>query len=176
MDNIKSLNVPPSTTLNSILTIPLLIFFLGNRCISQIATMKSSIIPIRGVTKRKCCKRSKNVFYDDSRFSDKTDDYNNCLNNIGSGVILQQKKSPIPQLDVIDLEFHYDFDETLHGVQLAKDLDVSHLNPSQAAQLIALIKQYWTIFNDRGTFTPMHSYQCVIDTGNAKLIAVKKIM
>jgi hypothetical protein len=64
----------------------------------------------------------------------------------------------------------------LHGAQLAKDLDVSHLNPSQATQLIALIKKYWTVFDEYGTFTPVRGYQCVIDTGNAKPIAVKKIM
>jgi hypothetical protein len=105
-----------------------------------------------------------------------TNNYDKSLHNIGGGIILQQKKSPVPQLDVVDLDFHYDFDEMLHGAQLDKDLDVSHLEPSHAKQLIAFIKQYWTIFNEHGTFTPMRSYQCLIDTGNAKPIAVKKII
>ncbi len=52
----------------------------------------------------------------------------------------------------------------MHGTQLAKDLDISHLDPSHAAQLIADIKQYWTIFDEHRTFTPLHGYQCVIDT------------
>jgi hypothetical protein len=86
--NIKSLNVPPSTTLNFILTIPLLIFFLSNRCILQIVAMKSSTIPIRVAPKSKCHKWSKNIFYDNRGFPDKTDDYNNCLHNINGGVIL----------------------------------------------------------------------------------------
>jgi hypothetical protein len=64
----------------------------------------------------------------------------------------------------------------LHGTQLAKDLDVSHFDPSHAVQLIALIKQYWTVFDERGTFAPVCSHQYVIDTGNPKPITVKKIM
>jgi hypothetical protein len=74
------------------------------------------------------------------------------------------------------MTFHYDFDEALHGAQLPQDLDTSHLDPSHADQLIALIKWYWSVFDERGTFTPVHGYQCVINTGNAKPIVVKKIM
>ncbi len=86
--NIKSLNVPPSTTLNFILTIPLLIFFLSDRCILQIVAMKSSTIPIWVAPKPKCHMQSKNIFYDNCGFPDKTDDYDNCLHNINGGVIL----------------------------------------------------------------------------------------
>ncbi len=80
------------------------------------------------------------------------------------------------QLDVVDPTIHYDFDDMLHGAQLARDLDISQLYPSHAKQLIVLIKQYWAVFNEHRTFTHVHGYQCVIDTGNAKLIAIKKIM
>jgi hypothetical protein len=52
------------------------------------------------------------------------------------------------------------------------ELDFSHLEPSHAACLTALIKKYWTILN----VTPVHGNQCVIDTGNVKPILVKKIM
>jgi hypothetical protein len=55
-------------------------------------------------------------------------------------------------------------------------LDISHLDPAYAEHIIAMIKWYWSIFDEHGTFTPVHGYQCVIDTGNTKLIAVKKIM
>jgi hypothetical protein len=64
----------------------------------------------------------------------------------------------------------------LHGAQLARDLDNSHLYPCHAEQLIALIKRYWSVFDEHGTFTPVRGYQCVFGTGNAKPIAVKKIM
>jgi hypothetical protein len=98
------------------------------------------------------------MFYDDHGFPDKTNDCsncNNCLHNIDGGVILRQRKSPVPQLDVVGLDFCYDFKEALHGAQLAKDLDISHLDPSHANQLIALIKGYWTVLDENGTFTPV---------------------
>ena len=40
----------------------------------------------------------------------------------------------------------------------------------------ALIIKYWSVFDECGIFIPVHNYECVIDTGNASLIAVKKIM
>ncbi len=64
----------------------------------------------------------------------------------------------------------------MHGAQLAKDLYISHLDPTHAEQLISLIKGYWSILEEHGTFKPVRGYQCVIDTGNAKPIAVKKMM
>jgi len=39
-----------------------------------------------------------------------------------------------------------------------------------------LIVKYWSVFDDCGVFVPVRNYECVIDTGNAHPIAVKKIM
>jgi hypothetical protein len=117
-----------------------------------------------------------NVFFDEQGFPNKTKDYNNRFHNIDGGVILQRKKYAVPKLDAVDPLFNYEFDETLHGAQLAKELDVSHLLPDQASRLTDLIKHYWTVFNLRGTFTPVKFYQCDIDTGNHKPIAIKKII
>ncbi len=144
----------------------------------QVAAKKSSTIPIRVAPKPKpkCCKQSKNVFYNDRGFSNKTDKYDNCLHNIEGGVILRWRKSPVLKLDVIDPTFHYEFNEAFHGAQLAKNLDISHPDPTYAEQLFAMIKWYWSICDERRTFTSVRGYQCVIDTGNAKPIAVKKIM
>jgi hypothetical protein len=47
--------------------------------------------------------------------------------------------------------------------------------PEQGAKLAALIKQYWCVFDDRSNFVPVHNYQCVINTGNATPITVKKM-
>ncbi len=94
LGSIKSSIIPPSTMLNSLLTIPM-DFFSSERCILQVATKKSSTIPIWVVPKLKCRKRSKNVFYNGHGFPDKTDKYNNCLHNINGGVIHGQRKSPV---------------------------------------------------------------------------------
>jgi hypothetical protein len=57
----------------------------------------------------------------------------------------------------------------------ANVLDLSNLSPVNAACLTLLIKKYWTVFNELGTFVPICNYQCVNDTGNSAPIAVKKI-
>jgi hypothetical protein len=106
----------------------------------QVVARNPSTIPIRIAPKPKCCKQSKNIFYDDCRFPGETNDFDNRLHNIDSGIILQQKKSPVPQFGVVDPAFHHDFDKALYGALLVKDLDVFYLDPSHAKQLIALIK------------------------------------
>jgi hypothetical protein len=123
----------------------------------------------------KSWQKSHNVFYNDHGFPDQSNDFDHLLHNTNDGVILWKTKFPAPALDVHDPLFDYSFSEELHGPILEKDLNLSHLSPENAASLTALIKKYWTVFNERGTFTPVRNYQCVIDTGNASPIAIKKI-
>jgi hypothetical protein len=59
---------------------------------------------------------------------------------------------------------------------MRKDLDLSHLAPDLQTQIYALVVKYWSVFDDRGVFVPVKNYECVIDTGDAHPIAVKKIM
>ncbi len=37
------------------------------------------------------------------------------------------------------------------------------------------MKKYWSMFDKRGVWVPIQNYKCVIDTGDAHPIAVKKI-
>ena len=97
------------------------------------------------------------------------------MHNINGGVILRKKKHPRPPLDVDDPLFNYKFDDALHSGKLKSDLSIGHLLPADQADVIALIKKYWTVFDDRGTFTPIVDYECVIDTGTTAPIAIKKI-
>ncbi len=90
-------------------------------------------------------------------------------------MILCKKKHPQPPLNIDDPTFNYKFDESLHAEKIKSELLLDHLLPSNAAAVIALIKRYWTVFDDRGTFTPIRSYECVIDTGSAAPILIKKI-
>jgi hypothetical protein len=39
-----------------------------------------------------------------------------------------------------------------------------------------LVQKYWSVFDERGVFVPVCNYECVINTGDAHLIAAKKIM
>ncbi len=42
--------------------------------------------------------------------------------------------------------------------------------------MIAVIKEYWCVFDECGTFVPIRNHECVINTGNAAPIAIKKIL
>jgi hypothetical protein len=117
-----------------------------------------------------------NVFVDDRGFPDKSEYYENLLHNIHGGPILHKLKHPPPSLDEVDPKFFSAYDESKHGAQLKKDLDLSHLEPAVHNRIYALVKKYMSVFDNKGVFVPVKNYECVINTGEAKPIAVKKIL
>ncbi len=119
--------------------------------------------------------KQKNVFLDDRGFPDQSDKFDSLLHNVDSRTILRKRKHPAPELDDIDPRFHAIYDEKLHGKQLRKNLDLSHLEPSIQAKVYGLVQKYWSVFANKGQFVPIKDYSCVINTGTAKPIAVKKI-
>ncbi len=130
---------------------------------------------IRVSPKPKRCRKLRNVFYNNCGFPDQSDEFDHLLHNIDGGVILCKKKHPQPPLDVNDPTFNYKFDETLHADKINSKLLIDHLLPADAAEIVAMIKQYWAVFDERGTFTPIWDYKCVIDMGTAAPILIKKI-
>jgi hypothetical protein len=134
-----------------------------------------SASPIRATPKPKCRRKSRNVFYDDRGFPDQSNDFDHLLHNIDGGVILRKKKHPQPSLDIINPTFNYQFNATLHAEKLKSELLLEHLSPADAASVVNLIKHYWTVFDNRGRFTPIQSYECAIDTGTAAPISIKMI-
>jgi hypothetical protein len=119
--------------------------------------------------------KQKNVFLDDRGFPDQSNKFNSLLHNIDGGTILHKRRHPAPKLDEIDPHFHAVYDAKLHGKQLRNNLDLSHLEPSLQATVYGLVQKYWSIYANEGQFIPVKDYSCVIDTGTAKPIAVKKI-
>ncbi len=90
---------------------------------------------------------------------------------------MRKLKHPPPSLDEVDPKFFSAYDESKHGAQLKKDLNLSHLEPTVRNQIIyALVKKYWSVFDDKDVYVPVKNYECVIDTEDARLIAVKKIL
>ena len=83
-------------------------------------------------------------------------------------MILWKKKFPTPPLDVKDPAFNWVYSDDLHGEKLKTKLDLSHLEEDKAAALVALIKEYWCVFDDRGTFVTVRNYECIIDTGTGR--------
>jgi hypothetical protein len=132
--------------------------------------------PIRPADKPKRCHRISNVFIDDRGFPDKSDHYDNLLHNVEGRPILRKLKHPPPPLDEVDPKFFSAYDESKHGEQLRQDLDLSHLDTQVQEKIYALVKKYWSVINEKGVYVPVKNYECVIDTGDAPPIAVKKIL
>ena len=112
---------------------------------------------------------------DDCGFPGQSDDYDMLLHNVDSGPILRKLKHPAPSLDDPKPCFHFPFEEALHGNCLWEQLDLSHLDPSIQLAVTNLIKEFWSVFGKRGVWVLVKNNECVIDTGNAHSIAVKKI-
>lgn len=138
-------------------------------------TPPSGPAPIRVTPKPKRRKRASNVFIDDRGFPDQSDEFDTILHNVSGGPILRKRKHPAPALDDIDPAFASQYVEAQHGAKLRKELDLSHLDPTIREQVYALVQKYWSVFDDKGQHVPVKDYECVIDTGNAKPIAMKKI-
>jgi hypothetical protein len=114
-------------------------------------------IPIRVVPKPalRAKKKAQNVFYNDHGFPYKLDAYDHLIHNIDGDAVLRKKKFDTPVLDQDDLVFDFVYSKDKHGEHPKKELDLSHLQPEQSVRLTALIKKYWCVFNEHGTFVPM---------------------
>ncbi len=111
--------------------------------------------PIRVSPKPKCCRKSRNVFYDDCGFPNQSDEFDHLLHNIDGGVILRKKKHPQPPLGVNNPMFNYEFDDSLHSDKIKSKLSIDHLLPANAAAVVALIKRYWAVFEENGEPSPL---------------------
>jgi hypothetical protein len=119
--------------------------------------------------------KRKNVFIDDRGFPNQSDKFDSLLHNVDGGTILRKRRHPAPSLDAMDPRFHAVYDEKLDGEQLRKKINLAHLNASLQSKIYKLLQQYWSVFSAKGQFVPVKDYSCVIDTGTAKPIPVKKI-
>jgi hypothetical protein len=125
-------------------------------------------------TKGQC--KVKNVFVDDRRFLDVSNDFNMLLHNINDGPVLSKLKHPLPNPNgPADPLFLFKYHKAQHGKQLRKQCNLSHLNQALQNQIYALVLKCWSVFDKRGIFVLVCNYKCIIDTGNTAPIAVKKI-
>jgi hypothetical protein len=137
----------------------------------------SKSTPIRVDPKPKCRKHLQNVFLDDKGFSDQSNDYNHVLHGMDRGPILWKLCHPQPGLYTpVDSSYYLPFVAEKHKALMRNDMDLSHLNPALQEQIYTIICEYWSVFDEKGAFVPVRNYECVIDTGSARPIAVKKIL
>jgi hypothetical protein len=139
------------------------------------ALPKSSLIRVD--PKPKCRKYLQNVFLDNRGFADQSDDCNHVLHGVDGGPILWRLCHPQPDLDTpVDSLYYLPFVTKKHEALMCNDMDLSHLNPALQKQIYTIIHEYWSVFDKKGVFVPVRNYECIIDTGSARPIAVKKIL
>jgi hypothetical protein len=76
----------------------------------------------------------------------------------------------------IDPSFDHPFVHNEHNAIMRKKVDLTHLTADQQNKVYNLIREFWPVFDDRGIFVMVKNYECVIDTGTARPITVKKIL
>lgn len=134
-----------------------------------------SRVPIQVTPKPARRGKPRNAFIDDRGFADWSDEYDRVLASIDGGPILRKLLHPKPDLDIVDPSFNITYDEALHGEYLRTHLRLDHLDSATQTALRQLIIEFWPVFEESTHFIPVHNYECVIDTGSARPIAVKKI-
>ncbi len=133
--------------------------------------------PIRVSPKPKRCKRLNNVFLDDRGFPDVSDDYDHVLHDIDGGPILRKLRHPKPDLNApMDPLYYSLFIPEKHEAILKHDMDLSHLKPDLQNRMYDILRRHLSVFDEKGVFVPVKHYECVIDSGNSRPIAVKKIL
>ena len=89
--------------------------------------------------------------------------------------MLRKRLHPAPPLYSIDPAFNTQYDESLHGTKLARELNIEHLSPFHQRALRDLIEMFLPIFDKRGVIQPVKSYECEIDTWNHPAIVYKSV-
>ena len=136
-----------------------------------------SVEPIRVAPKPKRWKQVHNIFLDERGFPDTSDEYDYLLHNKDARPILRKLLHPSPALDgPVDPAFQSTFDPSVHEAKMRAELDLSHLPAEIQEQVYSLIREFWSVFDDKGYTVPVKNYECIIDTGSARPIAVKKIL
>ena len=115
-------------------------------------------------------KRKRHVFFDDRGYPDPRFDWEEVLPTSGSSV-LRKMLHPAPPLDSIDPAFNTTYNEAIHGEKLQSQLQLSHLPQAQQLCVLALVKKYWAVFDDRGVSVPVLDYECHIDTGSNRPVS-----
>ena len=59
---------------------------------------------------------------------------------------------------------------------MRNDIELSHLSLTLQEKLYQIIRDHWSVFDEKGVFVPVKNYECLIDTGSARPIAVKNIL
>jgi hypothetical protein len=88
-------------------------------------------------------KHLQNVFLDDCRFPDQSDEYDNMLHHIKVRSVLHKFKHPKPDLDAPpDPAYQLIFKPEKHEAQLRKVVDLSHLELNLQGEVYNTIHEF----------------------------------
>jgi hypothetical protein len=142
-------------------------------CAVATSLSDTGLPPIHVMDKPKRRKRGYNVFVNDRGFPNKTEYYKNLLHNVDSRPILCKLKHPahllmrmIPNLSVHTMKPNMVSDCGM--------ISTCHIWTLNYTIKYVLVQKYWSVFDNNGVFVPLKNCKCVIDTGNAPPIAIKK--
>jgi hypothetical protein len=106
-----------------------------------------------------------------------SNDYDHVLHDVDGRPILGKLWHPKPDLSVpMDPLYYLPFIAKKHKEIMKHDMDLLHLKPDLQERIYNVIRCHWSVFDKKGIFVPVKHYECVIDTGNSRPIAVKKIL
>jgi len=106
-----------------------------------------------------------------------SNDYGHVLHDVDGGPILRKLRHPKPKLSApMDPLYYLPFIPEKHKAIMKHDMDLSHLEPNFQERKYEVSRRHWSVFDEKGVFVPVKHYECVIDTGNSRPIAVKKIL
>ena len=98
------------------------------------------------------------------------------MHSVDDGPLLCRLLHPAPDLDgPVDPIFLPVFNPDVHHTQLCEKFDLSHLPLDVQDQIYNRIREFWFVFDSKGITVPVKSYECIIDTGSTRPIAIKKI-
>ena len=112
-----------------------------------------------------------NVLLDDRGRPDEARDYNWIQERDNGPTLVRRTMHELPT--EVDPNFDTPFIDAEHGSYLREHLKTDHLEPKIAQRLTNLIMKYWCVFDPKGMKYTVLGYECEIDTGNAKPIAIK---
>ncbi len=102
-------------------------------------------------------------------------EFNVIFHNIDGGTILRKCKHPALPINEVDPSFFVAYNEATHGAILHRFINLLHLPTCIQQQVYQLLQKYWSVFDNKGQCVPIKDYQCIINTGTAHPISIKKI-
>ena len=122
------------------------------------------------VPKPKWRAKTQNLWKENVKDEEATFEY--LLQNRLSHTLRRKSASDFPPPNP---NFAYSYDDKIDRAELERNIIFDdHISPSLKIRTIQFVKEFWDVFREEGVSIPIQGYEMVIDTGDAKPIAVRQ--